>query len=170
VRATAIAALVVTLHGAPSTQEVSPLRLKAAFIWNFAKFTEWPSDALRSDAPFTICVLGNAVVADALQDTVKDRRLLDRRVVVWQGKAGDPPLPACQVLFVSGLTHTQLAAILSTAGHSPVLSISDIDGSAELGVVVQFLYEGSQLAFRIQLEPAKRARLQISPVVLRLSK
>ena len=169
-RSTATAALLVLLHAVAQAQEVSPLRLKAAFIWNFAKFTEWPAGAIRAGQPFTMCVVGNAVVADALQDAVRDRRLADRRVVVWQAKADEQPPPVCQVLFVSGLTPRQLSQILSGVRDRPVLSISDIDGSAELGVTVQFLYEGSQVAFKVQRESARRASLQISSLVLGLSR
>ena len=166
----AAAAVIVLCHGSAASQEVSPLRLKAFLIWNIAKLTSWPPNTIPPDEPFTVCVLGNAVVADVLQETAKQRRLTERRVVVWHSKSVEEPPAACQVLFVSGMTSAQLSSILSGVRDRPVLSISDIDGSGDLGVIVQFVYEGGQLAYRVGLNSAKRARLQLSAPVLRYSR
>lgn len=168
--AAVIGAIVLLLHSLTAAQEISPLRLKAAYIWNFAKFTDWPAGAIRAGDPFTMCVVGNAVLADALEVAVRGRTLANRKVVVTHAKAADQPPSACQVLFVSGLSAKQVAQILAAVRDSPVLSISDIDGSAELGAIVQFLYSGSQLAFKVQRDSANRAKLQISSQVLQLSK
>lgn len=165
-----IGAIILLLHSLTAAQEISPPRLKAAFIWNFAKFTEWPPGAIRAGDPFTMCVVGNAVLADALEVAVRGRVLGNRKVVVTHAKAADQPPAACQVLFVSGLSAKQVSQILTAVRDSPVLSISDIDGSAEMGAIVQFVYEGSQLAFKVQRDSATRARLQISSLVLKLSR
>ena len=153
-----------------AAQEVSPLRLKAFFIWNIAKFTIWPAGAIRADDPFTVCVVGNAVVADALEDTARERRLMDRRVVVRHSPAVGQLPDGCQVLFMSGVKPTRLPEMLDTVRDRPVLTISDIDGSADAGVIVQFMYEGSQLAYRVQGAPAKRAGVQIAPQALRFAR
>ena len=170
-RARGIAVLLLLLvHGLLSAQDVSPSRVKAAFLSNFARCTEWPAGAMRNGDPFTICVVGDAAVAEALQGLVKNKLLANRRVVVWAGKAGEPNVPACQMLYFSGLSAKQLDQILSGLRNAPVLSVSDIDGAAEQGVIVQFVYQGGSLGFKIQLESAKRAGVQISSSVLKLSK
>jgi hypothetical protein len=167
--AAVIGAIILLLHSLTAAQEISPLRLKAAFIWNFAKFTDWPGGAIRAGDPFTMCVVGNAVLADALEVYVRGRVLGNRKVVVTHAKAAEQPPGACQVLFVSGGAK-QVSQILSAIRDSPVLSISDIDGAAEMGAIVQFLYVGSQLNFSVQRDSATRAKLQISSQVLQLSK
>jgi hypothetical protein len=165
-----VAAFMLIFQGVSGSQEVSPLRLKAFLIWNIAKFTKWPAGTIRADEPFTVCVVGNAVVADALQDTANERTLTGHRVVVRHSRPIGPPPSGCHVLFVSGGTPAQLAEILNDVRDRPVLSITDIEGSAHSGVIVQFVYEGSQLAYRLQLDSAKRAGVEITGAVLRFAK
>jgi len=163
--------IVAILSQSPiSSQEVSPLRLKAFLIWNIAKYTRWPAGAFGPGHPFTVCVIGNAVVADALKDTAKDRRLTDRPVAVIQSAGSEQPPDGCDVLFISGVPSKQISQLVSVVRDRPVLTISDTDGSAGAGVMVQFLYEGSQLGYRVQLEPARRARLEINALVLRMAR
>lgn len=172
-RATTASAVLVVSLLLPVTvlsQEVSPLRLKAFLIWNIAKYTRWPAGALAPTEPFTVCVIGNAVVADALRDTARDRRVADRPVEVAQASSSERPPDRCDVLFISGLPAKQIAQLVGVVRDRPVLTISDADGSAEAGVVVQFLYEGSQLGYRVQLESARRARLEINALVLRMAR
>lgn len=166
----AVAALLVLSQAAASSQEVSPLRLKAYLIWNIAKHTKWPHEAIPPGAPFTVCVVGNPAVADVLKGTTKDQRVIDRSVVVRQSTADVQPPAECQVLFLSGISPRRVAQILDNVRDRPVLSISDIDGSAAAGVIVQFRYEASQPAYKVQLESAKRARLEIGAPVLRFAR
>jgi len=170
-RSSALLALaLVLLQSLTSAQDVSPLRLKAAFIWNFAKFTEWPADALRAGEPFMMCVVGNAVVADALRTAINGRELANRPVSVLHVTPEEQPPGVCHVLFVSGVTAKQSVQILNAVRDAPVLSISDIEGAGQFGAMVEFLYEGGRLAFKVQPNAVKRSRLQISSLVLKLSK
>jgi adenylate cyclase len=69
-------------------------------------------------------------------------------------------------LYVAGLSVTQLAGLVAELRESPVLTISNIDGFASAGGMTQFFFEHGQLRFRIHLESAKRAGLQISSRLL----
>ena len=82
--------------------------LKAAFIYNFAKFTVWPDDVLPPAGAFSACVLDDGPVGDALERTVKGRQLSGRQVKVQRVHPGNS-LRACHLLFVSGLTEAQVA-------------------------------------------------------------
>src|ERR1700704_2970715 len=88
---------------AAPAQNLTEPSLKAAFVYNFAKFTEWPSDALPATASFTACVLGDGPVMDALERTVKGRLLSGRSVSVSR-VTPDGPLRSCHLLYVSGVT------------------------------------------------------------------
>src|SRR5258708_17607828 len=75
--------------------------LKAAFLYNFAKFAEWPPDAAPAD-PLTICVLDDAAIAEALDETVKGRTVDGRKTVVVRVKPDG--FHACHVLYLAGLS------------------------------------------------------------------
>jgi hypothetical protein len=145
-------------------QDVTEPALKAAFIYNFARFTTWPAQQAPGDS-FTICVLNDAAVTEALQRAVAGRSLADRPVVVTAITASAPKR-ACRVLYVAGLTVAQVSTVVSELREVPVLTISSIDGFASAGGMTQFFFEHGQLRFRIHLESAKRAGLQISSRLL----
>jgi hypothetical protein len=69
----AAVASVLLVPGPASAQEVTEAALKAAFVYNFAKFTEWPADAMPASSPIMMCVHGDPAVADALARAVKGR-------------------------------------------------------------------------------------------------
>jgi hypothetical protein len=165
-RALAVTVLAMVLLGrTPAVaQDVTEPALKAAFIYNFARFTTWPADAPGSDS-FVICVLNDGAVAEALQRAVTGKSLTDRPVVVTAVTAGAPKR-ACRVLYVAGLPMKQVADVVAELREVPVLTISNIDGFAAAGGMTQFFFEHGQLRFRIHLESAKRAGLQISSRLL----
>jgi hypothetical protein len=149
-------------------QDVTEPALKAAFIYNFAKFTEWPGE-LPPGQPVTMCVLGDAGVADALERAVVGRALGGRPIAVSRVVAASPKR-ACHVLYVSGVSLTQAGQLIEDLRDLPVLTISDIDGFTQVGGIAQFFFEHGQLRFRIHIEHAKRAKLQISSRILVIAK
>jgi hypothetical protein len=161
---------VLLLIGVPvSGQDVTEPALKAAFIYNFALFTEWPADVVPAAGPFVMCVLGDAAVGDALERQVKGRVLAGQGIAVSH-LAPAAPQRVCRVLYVSGVTAGQAAKLVAALGNVPVLTISDVDGFTELGGIAQFFFEHGQLRFSVDVGSAKRARLQISSRLLALAK
>jgi hypothetical protein len=157
-------AMVLLCRTTAVAQDVTEPALKAAFIYNFARFTTWPADAPPGDS-FIICVLNDAAVAEALQRAVTGRSLAERPVVVTT-VASAASKRTCRVLYVAGLPVAQVAAVVAELREVPVLTISNIDGFASAGGMTQFFFEHGQLRFRIHLESAKRAGLQISSRLL----
>jgi hypothetical protein len=168
VRVAAVACAGLLMAAAISAQDVTEPALKAAFIYNFAKFTEWPADT-PAGGPFVMCVLGDAAVADALERAVAGRILIGHPLTASRLVSGGPKRP-CHVLYVSGLSAAQAGQVIVDRRDQPVLTISDIEGFTEVGGIAQFFFEHGQLRFRIQLESAKRARLQISSRLLIMTK
>jgi hypothetical protein len=144
-------------------QDVTEPTLKAAFIYNFARFTNWP-DAPAGDS-FVICVLNDNAVADALRRAVVGKALTDRPIAVTVVAAAAPKR-TCRVLYMAGMPVAEVATVVADLRESPVLTISSIDGFASAGGMTQFFFEHGQLRFRIHLESAKRAGLQISSRLL----
>ena len=94
-------AVVLLMRALASAQDVTESALKAAFIYNFAKFTEWPADVLSGAEPFVLCVLGDSTVSDALERTVKARVLAGHSLTVSYVEPGAQPR-TCHGLYVSG--------------------------------------------------------------------
>jgi hypothetical protein len=142
-----IAALLL-MQGLAFAQDVTEPALKAAFIYNFAKFTEWPTAVVPAAEPFVMCVVG-----DAAFNVVRAE-----------------PTRICHLLYVSGMTPGQAAQLVAGLRDLPVLTISDVEDFTELGGIAQFFFTHGQLRFSVQNESAKRARLKISSRLLALAK
>jgi hypothetical protein len=161
-------AVAVVCSAVGRAQDVTEPSLKAAFIYNFAKFTEWPADVLSGTTPFTACVLGDTPIGDALERSVKGRQLGGRGITV-QRVAPDSPLKACHLLYISGLKTAQIAGVVEAVKGAPVLTISDVDDFARLGGIAHVFVENGKMRFDLNLELAKRARLQLSSKLLVLA-
>lgn len=149
-------------------QDVTEVTLKGAFLFNFARFTEWPADALHPDTAVSACVLGDRAVGDAFAKTVKGKQLGGRNIAVTN-IAPDGLIPPCHLLYLSGVAESRIAQIVSTLRDTPVLTVSDSDTFTKRGGIVQFFVESGKMKFRINSRSAKRARLQLSSRLLALA-
>jgi hypothetical protein len=163
----AIASLLV-LQPSVFAQNVTEPALKAAFIYNFAKFTEWPADAVTGQEPFVLCVLGDAAVGEALEREVKGRLLGGRSMTVSSMPQGSPP-GKCHVLYISGVTASQAALLVAVLANQPVLTIGEVVGFIEAGGIARFFFDHGQLRFSVRAASAARAHLRISSRLLTLA-
>jgi hypothetical protein len=164
----AVASTTATGAGPPAASErtASPA-LTAAFLYTFAKFAEWPPDALSARSPIRLCV-DDAQVAEALEPLVSGRQVGNHAIVVARVSI-DAVLPPCHVLYVGGLDARRAMALVSALGNAAVWSISDYDRFTVLGGVAHLFKDGGRLRFAINVESARRARLQISSRLLSLA-
>ena len=164
-----IIGVVLLMCGITSTaQEVTAPALKAAFVYHLPKFTEWPPTAIAPGSPFSLCVLGEATVAEAFERMVKGRDYGGRRIVVSRLAPGATAL-GCHALYVAQGA-TRVESVLAEVRERPVLTISDIDGFTKLGGITQLYFDGGQLRLFIDTAAANRAGLKISSRLLQLSK
>jgi hypothetical protein len=157
-------------QSAAEAQTATAPALKAAFLYNFAKFTTWPGDALGPAEPLILCVLNDRAVNDALASLTKDRSIEGHALVVRATKHDSPTLGACRILFVAGLDAPGASALLDAVGRKPMLTVSDADGFAESGGVAGFFVEGGTLRFAINLDATQRSGLHLSSKLLSLAK
>jgi hypothetical protein len=170
VRQHVVAALAsVLLTVVAFAQDVSGPNLKAAYIYRFALFTEWPADALPQTGPLTMCVVGDAAVRDALERTVQGVTVASRAVVVAFGQPDKPP-PQCHTLYVSGVSSAQAARLVAGLREVPVLTISDLEGFNRMGGIVEFFYEAGQLRFSIRPDAVTQSHLQLSARLVLLAR
>jgi YfiR/HmsC-like len=149
-------------------QDVTEASLKAAFIYSFARFTEWPQGVLPTTAMFTACVLGDGPIREALERTVKGRQLAGRGISVSQVKL-DGKLASCHLLYVSGITAAQVTAMAAELRGAPVLTISDTDDFMQQGGIARMFVENGKMRFDLNLEVARRSGLQLSSKLLALA-
>ena len=168
IRRTTIVVLLL-MHGLVSAQDVTEPALKAAFIYNFTKFTEWPADVVPAAEPFILCVFGDPAVGAELERAVKSRLVVGHSLTVFYMEPGAPER-VCHVLYVSRVTAGQASQLVARLRNVPVLTISDIEGFTKMGGIAQFFFEQGRLRFSVQLESATRARLKISSRLLALAK
>ena len=149
-------------------QDVTEVRLKGVFIFNFARFTDWPADALPPSAPVSACVLGDRAVGEALTKAVSSQRLNGHAFVVTLIEPG-AALPQCHVLYVSSMARARMSEVVFALRDTPVLTVSDDDAFTRLGGIIQVFVENGRMRFRINPRSAKRARLQLSSRLLALA-
>jgi hypothetical protein len=149
-------------------QTASEADLTAAFLFNFAKFTDWPSDALAPDAPLNLCAADEAV-AGAL-DTAVVGHVVGAHAVKVMRVSVDPVPRDCAVLYVSGLDARRTTRLLNGLGDTSVLSVGDSEDFITLGGVVRLFVEDGQMRFAVNVNAAERARLRLSSQLLSLAR
>ena len=143
-------------------------KVKAAYLFNFAKFVEWPSESFKdSNGFFNICVIGEGPFGNAL-DSLQNHELKGKSVKVYRiSKAGDTE--ECHIAFISSSKKRRLGRVLADLNGSGVLSISDIENFAQKGGIINFVKIEKKIRFEINMKAAERAGLKISSKLLNLA-
>jgi hypothetical protein len=163
--------LLIALSNASSiqvrAQAVNEYQVKAAFILNFAKFVDWPSDAFSDAGSLVVGVVGDDPFGGALDqlngNTVNGRRLRIKRLR-W-----DDNLRACQILFVNNSEGKHLGKIMESIRGTSILTI-EMSQFNQSGGMIRFLTQDNKVRFEINAAAAGQARLRISSKLLALSK
>jgi hypothetical protein len=162
-------ALIEMWSGALRAQSTTVPAVKAAFLYNFAKFAEWPADILAPGQRLSLCVIGDNAVTDALKQTIKGHTIESHELTVQVVNA-DGPIRSCHLLYAGGLDAKQAIQLIDALKGAPVFTVSDGDKFAELGGVAQLILENDRMRFAINVASAQRARLQLSSKLLSLAK
>jgi hypothetical protein len=165
-------ALLLLLLAAPAATPAQPAApeydVKAAFLYNFTKFVDWPAGAFPDErSSLRICVLGDNPFGNALQAAVGDEIAGHRLTVVRSESISNPA--GCHVLFISRSERERLARILGEVRNAPVLTVADSPGFLEQGGAINFVLDRSKVRFEINREAAERAGLRISSKLLQLA-
>jgi uncharacterized protein DUF4154 len=147
--------------------------IKAGFIYNFAKFVEWPSAAFsQADSPIVIGVLGTDPFGNVLDRIVEGKKIGPRGFVVRRYKWGKDvkDLRDCKILFVSASERTHIDEILQSVKGLPILTVGETPGFAERGGVIRFTLEDNRVRFEVNVDAAHQADLNISSRLLTLAK
>jgi hypothetical protein len=148
----------------------SEYELKAAFLFNFAKFIEWPPAAYPDPrSPIVLCTFDDDAFRAILAEVVRAKVINGRELVVRRMTKAEA-LSSCQVVFVGAAEGKRLPELLDALKGATTLLVSDIPGSAERGGGIEFFVEDSKMRFSINLDAVQRAHLAISSKLLSLAK
>jgi hypothetical protein len=144
-------------------------QVKAAFLYNFAKFVEWPDKKFtRTGAVINICVLGEDPFGFAF-DTMRDETIGNKKLVIKRFKTPQR-VEECHVLFISGSEKERLEQIVKSLTGLSILTVGDTEGFAQKGVIMNFYIEGNKVRFGINVDSVNRSGLKISSRLLRLAR
>ena len=151
---------------AEPVQPVLESDLKAAFIFNFAIFTEWPQEALAGGAPISVCASASNPMLGALAQ-LKDKLVNGHRVAV---RPAGGALRGCHVLVLDRGDRERWAQIKRELAGATVLTVSDDESISVDGAVIALSVEQRRMGFDVDLGAARGARLNLSSKLLRLAR
>lgn len=162
--------MTITVLVATLAQGVNETEVKAAFLYHFTGYVEWPSGAFSSgSSPFVIGVLGKSEILPVLQNAVRGKNWNGRDFAVKRVEAAKE-MRECHVLFVPESEAKRLPQIVETLGDAPVLTVGESEGFAQKGGIINFYTEQNRVRFEINLDAARRAHLSISSKLLNLAR
>lgn len=165
-RLLACTALVSTmLLRAASADPVPEYAMKAAFLYNFALFTEWPE---VKDGDLTLCIFGKDMFGNHLRAI--DGKQLNRVRLRVSHRTEANDLKDCDMLYIGEAERPSLPKILAQLAGQSVLTVTDADGMIRDGVMIEMSVENNRLTFEVNTDAAKRAHIIISSKLLRLAK
>lgn len=143
--------------------------VKAGFVYNFAKFVEWPSSVFAvAAAPLRLCVLGQSPLDGKLQ--MLAQRQAQGRPIEITDNPSTQDWSSCQMLYLGADQASRLKALQVTLAQAPVLTISDIPNFAEKGGMIELYIEEGRVRFAINLTIAQRTGLKLNAQILRMAK
>ena len=151
------------------TPESREHAVKTAFLYNFAKFVDWPPESFKNEAaPFVLGIVGADPFGPALE-TLKDKTVKGRKLVIRKLSRLEN-LEDCQIVFISGSEKGSLRPILSTLKNHNILTVSDIDRFASQGGMIGLVTVGNNVNFEINLDAVQQSKLKFSSQLLKLAK
>jgi len=143
--------------------------IKAAFLYNFIKFVDWPSESFKNGAaPINLCVLGDDPFGEAL-DTLRNKRVKGRRLVIKRVRRVEQ-IEGAHLLFISTSEKGRVKEILKSLADAPVLTISEMEGFGQNGGIINFITIDNKIQFEINSEKAQQHKLKISSQLLKLAR
>jgi hypothetical protein len=164
-------AVAVTAQGVPATAPPPPAaehELKAAFLFQFTRFVEWPEEAFASpDAPFVLCVIGPDPFGGAL-GALESRAYRSHRIVARNVRSASDAR-ACHLAYFSVPPGAETREILAAMRDVPVLTVSSQERFAASGGMVGFVSADGRVRFAVNVDATRRARLRMSAKILEVA-
>jgi hypothetical protein len=172
--ATFIFALILALplagHGQAADTQPTEYQLKAAYLYHFAQFVDWPPAAFaQANAPLIIGVLGENPFGKDLPHTVEGKVLSNHPLIVQEYHSLAEMTNNCQILFISSSEKKRLPEIFAALKGTSVLTVSEVDHFTENGGMINFVLESERIRFQINETTVEKAGLKMSFKLLNLA-
>ena len=142
-------------------------QVKAVYLFNFGRFTEWPATTSKEDL-FPICVLGTDPFGKFLDDTLT-REVINSQKLIARRIANARDTATCKILFISNSEAGRIKEILSVLKTTPILTVSDIPEFLNSGGMIQFVMTENKIRFAVNLAAAENAGLTLSSQLLKVA-
>lgn len=153
-----------------AAQKTTDTRLEAAYIYNFAKFVEWPPYKFpNTSTPIRFCVLNDFAFQSELNRAVSAKTISGRTLEVVLLRDPSQALQ-CHVLFINAAQERQIEHLLKPLRGASVLTVGETDGFLDEGGMINFSLQNDQVQFRINHKAAQEANLYLSSRLLSLAK
>jgi len=172
-RAFVAVALLLALAGsarAAQAQDDLELKVKAAFLFNFAKFTTWPPSKLKGgDSNLLLCVQGASAIGAVLEDTVRGRSISGHPIDVLQAPRSED-LRRCHIVYITATGDNRIQQELDALANNGVLTVHEADEAQPGGVIRLFLSDAGRVRFEVNVTAASREQLALSSKLLEVSR
>jgi hypothetical protein len=164
----AIVFLTAYVNYANAQSTFNEYQVKAAYLFNFAKFVEWPATSFHdASSPIRVCIVGSDPFGKSL-DELKNKSVGNRKLEIERLKQADQA-KACHVLFVSEAEKESQSAILRAVHKKSILTVGETKGFIRAGGIINLIKTGDKVSFEINRDAADRSGLKISSQLLKLA-
>jgi hypothetical protein len=144
--------------------------VKAAFLFNFAKFVEWGDDAFSSpQEPLTLCVLGRDPFGPALDETIRGEQVENRALAIRRVE-NEAAAEGCHILFVAASERRRFSAILKSVNTRRILTVSEVPEFLDAGGHFSFYLEGNRVRFAANADAVSSFDHQVSAKLLQVAR
>jgi hypothetical protein len=149
-------------RGFGAETSLAEYRIKSLFLFNFATYVDWPTNAFAADsAPFAIGLIGDDKFAAVLAKTVEGKTVSGRRIVIQPIEKEDD-LGKCHILFLAEPDQKRLGEMLDKIKALPVLTVGESNQFLDRGGVINFVKREGKVRLEINLDASRQAKLAVS--------
>ena len=165
-----VALCVCTAGGRAPASSPSEYEIKAAFLYNFANYIEWPTHVpADSGGTFVIGVYGDDPFQNTLDRAVSDKTINGRKIEIKHFRSSRDLKP-CHILFISASEKGRTDRILNAVKDWHTLTVGETDGFARNGGIIGFFLEDKRVRFEINVKDARKAGLKVSSKLMKLAR
>lgn len=152
------------VRAAPAPTEY---QVKAVFLFNFAKFVEWPAlTFVSASSPFTVCVYGDDPFGADLDSVARGESVAGRPIVIRRIRERRD-VSQCQIVYIADSADQELESVVAALDRRPTLTVSDLEGAARRGAMIHMTTVNNRIRLRINLDAVRAAHLTVSSNLLR---
>jgi hypothetical protein len=156
-----------TANSSPSP--LTEYQVKAAYLFNFTRFVEWPVASTADSSPtFNVCIYGRDPFGNVLDRTIENQKIHDKPVAV-QRISHPRDAANCAIIFISDSEQPHISQLLASLPHKGVLTVSDIPGFVTDGGAIEFVDINSRVRFAVNLAAAESSGITMSSELLKVA-